>query len=681
MEQVWYTVETESTMLECSSSRTENSVLAIQASIPSPVIPIGLSSRPNFISELEAQRLLEFFDSNEHLWNHKGFEKRRREQHYHLEQKKEKDQNGELYWIVRRLMDHLGDNYEMPHELFVQERYSSAYVKEEKAGRLSANTFETLPMVDSPHCPCKVKRNDEENNGGDDTMLQCNNQRSSCSCYVAQITLVNKCIQSIDKPKERKVECWDMESEQHKFKFIMEPLDLYVKTGEALWNWRSHTTAFPIYSSSTEEPNLEKDSSNRVITLKFRYSTAPTNNVTPSHIISKQDQDEEKKEEQDVMNLCKDKPLEELLTIIVTTSPIKSNPSTEVLEKTFATFHHGGDNFAFLCPKVIVCDGCRIMSADNNVSKKYSNSKQSLRNGIATNDQAENYLKFKMALKNICKEAQHDCMSPFHNTRVVELEERHGYGFALRHALYHEVTTPYVCVIQHDRTFMRRTPMEEVVRSMIHRSNDIKYVGLNMRSNLTYRDIIVSKYGRGAGSEILDMVLYPPELALDANVYGPNGSSARNLEAKGKLKDNLDSLAQNYKGTIQGKTHISSSSREDGKYQLSLTPTLYWYDNIHVVETFHYRDYIFNPMYRMVVRGGFVEDKLSPIITKSVERLGLRQGHAKFKCYLLDDHSGYFFTGHLDGGSFMSQSEKDKIIVENQDVKCSPVSDDKAPKS
>ena len=60
----------------------------------------------------------------------------------------------------------------------------------------------------------------------------------------------------------------------------------------------------------------------------------------------------------------------------------------------------------------------------------------------------------------------------------MELEERQGYGFALRHALYHEVATPFVCVIQHDRTFMRSTPMNEVVRAMINKRNgDIKYVG------------------------------------------------------------------------------------------------------------------------------------------------------------------------------------------------------------
>ena len=106
-------------------------------------------------------------------------------------------------------------------------------------------------------------------------------------------------------------------------------------------------------------------------------------------------------------------------------------------------------------------------------------------------------------------------------------------------------------------------------------------------------------------------------------------------------------------------------NRNDGKHHLSLTPTLYWYDNIHVVETSHYRDFIFNPQYRMVSRGGFVEDKLSPLITKSVERLGLKDGHAKFKCYLLDDHSGYFFTGHLDGGSFASADEKEQLKKKN----------------
>ena len=33
-------------------------------------------------------------------------------------------------------------------------------------------------------------------------------------------------------------------------------------------------------------------------------------------------------------------------------------------------------------------------------------------------------------------------LSPFRNTRVIELQERNGYGFALKHALIHYVQTP-----------------------------------------------------------------------------------------------------------------------------------------------------------------------------------------------------------------------------------------------
>ena len=248
-------------------------------------------------------------------------------------------------------------------------------------------------------------------------------------------------------------------------------------------------------------------------------------------------------------------------------------------------------------------------------------------------------------------------------TRVVELAERVGYGFALRHALYQEISTPYVCVIQHDRTFMRCTPMQEVVNSMVNNhSGDIKYVGINMRSNLTYRDVFNSKYGKDATAQLLEMVLHPPELALDANIYGLEGSSIRNMES-GRLKKNLDFIAESYKANIQYRSHAAKNlNPEGGNYHLSLlTPTLFWYDNTHLVETAHCRDFIFNPTYRMVARGGFVEDKVSPLIIRNVERLGLKAGHSKFKCYILDDHSGYFFTGHLDGGSFMSESEKRKL--------------------
>ena len=63
----------------------------------------------------------------------------------------------------------------------------------------------------------------------------------------------------------------------------------------------------------------------------------------------------------------------------------------------------------------------------------------------------------------------------------------------------------------------------------------------------------------------------------------------------------------------------------------------------------------------MVARGGFVEDKLSPVIKRTTERLGLMEGHSRFGCYILDDHSGFYFTGHLDGGSYVTDKEKSAL--------------------
>ena len=435
--------------------------VTLQVSQPDPILPPGLSAKPQFISSSDANRLVEFFDSNPHLWHHKGFEKLRREQRYDLQ----KDANGigtfpELDWIMERIHqqmnidsddDDASDSassffYEAPNEVVVEERYPIAFIKGERSGRLSSATFENLPFLETSTCPCCTNSNinHNDNGDGDGDGDDKNQDARTCSCYIAQINLLSKCIQFIDKPKQRRVECWDVESQRHKYDFIMEPNTLVVKKGEALWNWRSRLAAYS-YSSMNEsqdstcslEENVsesecstnaninanndnnalnEEDGANRIITIKFRRA------VELKPLCSDEEEEKKENDENELMELLKGKPLEELLTIIVTTSPIKSNPSTEMLERTFKTFHHGGRGFAFKCPKVIICDGCRVLGDSdatnrNQVSKRYCNAKQSLRNGIATNDQAEKYEGFKIALTKICKDAEEDEDSPFHNTR------------------------------------------------------------------------------------------------------------------------------------------------------------------------------------------------------------------------------------------------------------------------
>ena len=87
----------------------------------------------------------------------------------------------------------------------------------------------------------------------------------------------------------------------------------------------------------------------------------------------------------------------------------------------------------------------------------------------------------------------------------------------------------------------------------------------------------------------------------------------------------------------------------------------FWYDNVHIPETEHYRDFCFDNKFKMVKKGGFVEDKLSPVLTGTLERLGLKEGHSRFGCYMLDDHSGRFFTGHIDGGAYVSDAMREEL--------------------
>ena len=109
-----------------------------------------------------------------------------------------------------------------------------------------------------------------------------------------------------------------------------------------------------------------------------------------------------------------------------------------------------------------------------------------------------------------------------------------------------------------------------------------------------------------------------------------------------KLTRNLLTTAQNYRGSAQFATEqewLKENPVPPDKHQLSLTPTIFWYDNTHICETAHYRDFIYNNQFKMVNHGGFVEESVSPILVKNVERLGFAQGHNRFGCYILDDHS------------------------------------------
>jgi len=519
---------------------------------------------------------------------------------------------------------------------------------------------------------------------------------SGCSCFVLEVPLLLNdedgdvdLLQNWNLPANREAVCWQLRSPLHWTDVRLRTNTAIVKQSELLRDWRSSRVL-------TTSPNIAGNM--RVLKFYSLAKNSPANAVVDEdfsfgYVPSPDDENQRIKRLQEPMP-----PLKDLLTIIVTTSPIKSNPSTEVLERAMQTFELGGAEFAYECPKIIVCDGFRTQEngADEQlvasgleakVTRKHNNAKQAMRNGIVDRDQADNYRQFKRNLRDRClaaaaRSVTDGCEAPndvFRTATVVELEERHGYGFALRHALRHCVATPFVCVIQHDRTFMRPTPVYETVKAM-WRHSKIKYVGFTMRSNLMYRDLFLGKYGSGPQQEEEwnSMVLHVPELRVSASEYGPDSASTRAMTVGSeKIRKSIASLVSNYRTSHQAATAQPAgpqAEEENGsaaatplslheQQQLTLIPTLFWYDNIHICDTKHYRDFIFHEPFKMVARGGFVEDKLSPVIKRTVERMGLRDGHSRFGCYLLDDHSGMFFSGHLDGGSYVTEEQRKKVIA------------------
>jgi hypothetical protein len=455
-------------------------------------VPQGLDVLEEFVTRDECRDILADNDRGNPVWE--GFEQRRRVQRWSRD---DPDLPNSLKRLTQRFEEMTG--YQ-PLQVSLEEYPASQLQKYFNNLPALVTTFESVPR-----CP-----------------------DAECRCFSTVIPIASSVTEIINRPKERIADCWNLCSdENHSGGLVLDRRSMYLKTEEYFWEWRSRITS--AVDSTMEKEELDESIRGRYVLVKFtRLPTGP---------INREQLKEEKKDSEfgyvaDPRNL--DPPLEEmppmqeLLTIVVTTSPIQSNPSTELLERVFETFFHGGNDFALKCRKVIVCDGCRGGNNDTEqVSKRHATAKQSMRNGIVNSQQLENYNGFKAALRTLCANAPPD--SPFHTAEVEELEERHGYGFALRFALRERIQTPFVIVIQHDRTFMRTCPIYETLRTMWHHRN-IKYVGMSMRSNLVYRDIFLAKYGKTFGDEMAACTLRPPELALDASQYGPDSASIHSME-------------------------------------------------------------------------------------------------------------------------------------------------------
>jgi hypothetical protein len=271
-----------------------------------------------------------------------------------------------------------------------------------------------------------------------------------------------------------------------------------------------------------------------------------------------------------------------LLTIIITTSPTPSAPSTELISSVLESFREH-------CPNLVACRVIVVLDGYDQVVPKAR-----LKKGCVTSEQAKDFSLYKQNVKKLIlqqqyqstehitftqKEAEaeyggdwdeqnvvHYTATQTHDKKVtfIEPSRRLGFGLAVRSAL-RITSTPYVWIHQHDWILTTPFPIDALLQTMLASSSSpcipIKYVCLPAARMHSYA--------------VSAAVIRFPVLR----------------ELTSKLK----------------REFVSSAAGQEER--IPLTPLFFWHDKPHVAETKHYLERVF-PSRLAVLRGDFIEDKI-----------------------------------------------------------------------
>jgi hypothetical protein len=159
-----------------------------------------------------------------------------------------------------------------------------------------------------------------------------------------------------------------------------------------------------------------------------------------------------------------DQPLADLVTVIVTTSPMRSDPELGVLEIVIASLKLAGLEE---CRKVLVCDH---LEADEGGAGNRAHAKDRKKQGLKLGHVPSAHLaryRERLRMFRAAKWAS--------GVEVLELESWHGFSRATERALA-EVRTPLVCVIQHDLAFLRPVRLDPVAGALMQCRVDDNHV-------------------------------------------------------------------------------------------------------------------------------------------------------------------------------------------------------------
>ena len=280
-----------------------------------------------------------------------------------------------------------------------------------------------------------------------------------------------------------------------------------------------------------------------------------------------------------------------LLTILIQTSPIPSHPSTALLEALFRSFDKV-EKIRVLAKIFILCDGY------DEISVGEERGKDGTKRGRVTSDMAQRYREHLKLLRskldrppfapshsygkdNNCND---DCISP---AEMIELPQRHGSAPAIKAAFdMGYVTTPFVCVAQHDNFFIAEVPLPSVLQTMM--DNDwLKCVHFMSTATIDYAKKTRRRYGM-----------------------------------------DLEPLVR----------------RNVGMLEYSLIPLVFWFGRTAISRTDYYTDFVLERPLRL---GDHLEELLGVTQLRDTQQRGLDKAHPLWGNFVLDQGREVLY--HLSG--------------------------------
>lgn len=164
------------------------------------------------------------------------------------------------------------------------------------------------------------------------------------------------------------------------------------------------------------------------------------------------------------------------ITVLIVTSPIRSNPSTQMLEEVLAGLCLIEELSA--AQWLFVCDGFTIATGKQQPRHK---------GGVIAEEHIARYDKFIENVRELTRARSNQC-------DILRLPERLGFGHAVKTGL-ESVRTPFVLVVQHDQRIVRPFDVSSVLHVMTQHPTQLKYVGLTSVSTQTYERYAPSKFG------------------------------------------------------------------------------------------------------------------------------------------------------------------------------------------